>query len=105
MLYNERKLCLENLTMPIYEYHCEGCGKNFEEQQPMSFNPADTECPSCNAKKAVRQISAVASAIKGPTRKPRGSDIKAEQAMKKIEATTMRLPPPYGKRGDYEPTP
>jgi putative FmdB family regulatory protein len=91
--------------MPLYEYICEGCGKPFEEQQPMSFNPADTECPHCYAKKAVRQISAVASAIKGPNRKVRGSDIKAENAMKKIEETTMKLPPIFGKRGSFEPTP
>ncbi len=91
--------------MPIYEYHCEGCDRDFEEQQPLSFNPADTECPHCNARKAVRRISVVASSIKGPTRKPRTSDIKAEQAIKKIEHSTMKLPPPFGKRGDYEPTP
>ena len=53
--------------MPIYEYHCEACGKDFEEQ--------------------------------------RGSDIKAEQAIKKIEETTRKLPPPFGVRGDYTPTP
>lgn len=91
--------------MPIYEYHCEGCDKDFEEQQPLSFNPADTECPHCNAMKAVRKISMFASSIKGPNRKPRTSDIKAEQAIKKAEHSTMKLPPPFGKRGDYEPTP
>ena len=91
--------------MPIYEYHCEACGKDFEEQQSMNFIAADTICPSCSARKAVRTISAVSSSIKGPNRKPRGSDIKAEQAMKKIEETTRKLPPPFGVRGDYTPTP
>ena len=91
--------------MPLYEYHCEGCGKDFEEQQPLSFNSADTECPYCMQKKATRKISAVSTSIKGPTRKARSSDIKAEQALKKMEHTTMKLPSPFGKRGDYEPTP
>ena len=91
--------------MPLYEYHCEGCGKDFEEQQSMSFNPADTDCPHCYMKKATRKISSFSSSIKGPNRKPRSSDIKAEQAIQRVEHSTTRLPLPFGKRGDYEPTP
>ena len=91
--------------MPMYEYHCEGCGKDFEEQQSMSFNAADTECPYCYTKKASRKISSFSSSIKGPNRKTRSSDIKAEQAIRRVEQSTTRLPPPFGKRGDYEPTP
>jgi putative FmdB family regulatory protein len=91
--------------MPIYEYHCEACGKDFEEQQPMNFTASDTECPHCYLQKSVRKISSFASSIKGPNRKPRSSDIKAEQAIQRIEQSTTRLPPPFGKRGDYEPTP
>jgi len=91
--------------MPMYEYHCEGCGKDFEEQQSLSFNAAETECPYCYTKKASRKISSFSSSIKGPNRKTRSSDIKAEQAIQRIEQSTTRLPPPFGKRGDYEPTP
>ena len=91
--------------MPMYEYHCEGCGRDFEEQQSLSFNPAETECPYCYTKKASRKISSFSSSIKGPNRKARSSDIKAEQAIQRIEQSTTRLPPPFGKRGDYEPTP
>ena len=91
--------------MPMYEYHCEGCGKDFEEQQSLSFNPAETECPYCYTKKASRKISSFSSSIKGPNRKPRSSDIKAEQAIRRVEQSTTRLPMPFGKRGDYEPTP
>ena len=91
--------------MPLYEYHCEGCGKDFEEQQSLSFNPAETECPYCYTKKASRKISSFSSSIKGPNRMPRSFDIKAEQAIQRIEQSTTRLPPPFGKRGDYEPTP
>ena len=91
--------------MPLYEYHCEACGKDFEEQQSMSFTASDTECPFCGRKQAVRKISSFSSSVKGPHRKPRSSDIKAEQAIQRINQATTRLPPPFGKRGDYEPTP
>ena len=86
--------------MPLYEYHCEGCGRDFEEQQSLNFNKADTECPYCMQKKAALKISAVTMAIKGPTRKPRSSDIKAEYGMKKAEAVLNKLPPGWGKRGE-----
>ena len=86
--------------MPLYEYHCEGCGKDFEEQQSLSFNPIDTECPYCMQQKSVRKISAVSMAIKGPTRKPRSSDIKAEYGMKKAEEVLKKIPPAFGKRGE-----
>ena len=89
--------------MPLYEYHCEGCGRDFEEQQSLNFNPAETDCPYCNQKKAVRKISAVSMSIKGPTRKPRTSDIKAEQGMKKAQEVLNKLPPGWGKRGDTTP--
>jgi putative FmdB family regulatory protein len=89
--------------MPLYEYHCEGCGRDFEEQQSLNFIPADTECPYCNQKKAVRQISAASTSIKGPTRKVRTSDIKAEQGMKKAQDVLSKLPPGWGKRGDTKP--
>jgi putative FmdB family regulatory protein len=86
--------------MPLYEYHCEGCGRDFEEQQSLSFNPTDTECLYCMQKKAVRKISAVTMAIKGPIRKPRSSDIKAEFGMKKAESVLNKLPLGWGKRGE-----
>jgi putative FmdB family regulatory protein len=89
--------------MPLYEYNCENCGRDFEEQQPLSFNPADTECPYCMARKAVRKISAVSASIKGPTRKPRTSDIKAEQGIRKANEVLSKLPPSWGKRGDTKP--
>ncbi len=86
--------------MPLYEYHCEGCGRDFEEQQLLSFNSTDTECPHCMQKKAVRKISATSMSIKGPNRKPRSSDIKAEAGMKKAEAVLNKLPLGWGKRGE-----
>jgi putative FmdB family regulatory protein len=32
--------------MPIYEYHCDACGKEFEEMQKFSDAPID-KCPCC----------------------------------------------------------
>ena len=86
--------------MPLYEYHCEGCGKDFEEQQSLNFNSADTECPHCMKQKAVRKISAVTMSVKGATRKPRSSDIRAEAGIRKAEAVLNRIPPAFGKRGE-----
>jgi putative FmdB family regulatory protein len=39
-----------------YEYICEACGHAWEAQQPISAAPL-TECPSCHAASAKRQIS------------------------------------------------
>jgi putative FmdB family regulatory protein len=32
--------------MPIYEYHCDACGNEFEEMQKFSDAPID-KCPRC----------------------------------------------------------
>jgi putative FmdB family regulatory protein len=50
--------------MPIYEYACDGCGHEFETLQKMSEAPL-TDCPSCNAPKLRRLISAAGFQLKG----------------------------------------
>jgi putative FmdB family regulatory protein len=35
--------------MPIYEYWCESCGKEFEQMRPMSQASEPAKCPSCGA--------------------------------------------------------
>jgi putative FmdB family regulatory protein len=40
--------------MPVYEYHCDACGKDFEAQQRMSDVPL-TEC-ACGKKGQVRRL-------------------------------------------------
>ena len=49
----------ETTSMPIYEYHCLGCGAEFE-----LLVRSDTEilCPSCESAKVTRQLSAPARA-------------------------------------------
>ena len=42
--------------MPIYEYHCETCGNDFEK---LIFNSRDkyVDCPDCGEKKVKRLLS------------------------------------------------
>ena len=44
--------------MPIYEYHCAGCGENFEELV-LSRSPA-VNCPKCHGSKIDKLMSAFA---------------------------------------------
>jgi len=49
--------------MPIYEYHCTACGKDFEKMQKITENPIQ-ECPFCLGK--VRKlISSTSFHLKG----------------------------------------
>lgn len=49
--------------MPIYEYQCEKCGKEFEEWQKFS-DPAVDTCPKCGGK-SHRLISQSTFVLKG----------------------------------------
>lgn len=49
--------------MPMYEYRCESCEKQFELRQKFSDPPA-TECPSCGGH-VTKLISTVSFALKG----------------------------------------
>lgn len=42
--------------MPIYEYHCTSCGKDFEKMQSITDESRETECTYCG-KKAERKVS------------------------------------------------
>lgn len=41
--------------MPIYEYICEGCGKDFDKL--VSSSSAKPACPECGSKKVQRKFS------------------------------------------------
>lgn len=49
--------------MPTYEFHCEKCGKNFEQVWSLSEYDkqikATHKCPKCGSTKVVKTISAV----------------------------------------------
>lgn len=42
--------------MPIYEYVCRKCGKEFEKMQSITNEERVTECPSCKGE-AERKVS------------------------------------------------
>lgn len=50
--------------MPIYEYKCNACQREFEYQQRMS-DPEKTECEACGASALERLISRTAFQLKG----------------------------------------
>ncbi|MEP6863579.1 MAG: zinc ribbon domain-containing protein [Deltaproteobacteria bacterium] len=50
--------------MPVYEYQCKKCGREFEYQQRMS-DPDKTQCEACGAEALERLISRTAFSLKG----------------------------------------
>lgn len=46
--------------MPIYEFHCDACDKDFEQMTTMSARDQKIACPSCGSKKTGRKLSVVA---------------------------------------------
>jgi putative FmdB family regulatory protein len=50
--------------MPVYEYQCKACGREFEYQQRMS-DPEKTLCEACGEEKLERIISRTAFQLKG----------------------------------------
>ncbi len=48
------------VAMPIYEYVCLDCKKEFSEVKPISaYKPKTVKCPKCNSKKTERRWSEV----------------------------------------------
>ena len=48
--------------MPIYEYECKDCGKEFEKIMSFSAKDIDSpECPGCSSHETHRRISRVSS--------------------------------------------
>lgn len=43
--------------MPVYEYRCRGCGKEFEQRVSMSTPTAEIACPGCKEQQAERIMS------------------------------------------------
>jgi len=41
--------------MPIYEYRCRGCGKDFEKYLPRTSG--DVACPTCDSGDVMRKLS------------------------------------------------
>ena len=49
--------------MPIYEYHCSACNKNFEEL--VTSSGEKVTCPKCGGKKVKKLMSACAHRSRG----------------------------------------
>jgi putative FmdB family regulatory protein len=51
-------------TMPIYEYHCDACGHDFEIIEKMS-DTTERKCESCGKNQAKRKVSRTSFILKG----------------------------------------
>lgn len=49
--------------MPIYEFHCDSCNKDFEELVPIGTE--SIPCPSCASKEVRRRVSICAFSSSG----------------------------------------
>ncbi|MBN1488528.1 MAG: zinc ribbon domain-containing protein [Phycisphaerae bacterium] len=45
--------------MPIYEYHCGGCGHVFEHFHRSSSDAAPARCPACDGRQVERKMSVI----------------------------------------------
>lgn len=57
-----------NSGMPIYEYKCHDCKKEFEE---LVFGPQAVKCPGCGSEKTAKKMSAFG--MSGVEKSPGGS--------------------------------
>lgn len=83
--------------MPIYEYRCGQCEKQFDATQSVHARPEDTVCPFCQAQQATRLLSAFASKIVG-THKPGFAEMKAYDMLNDRVDRFSKLPPAFGMR-------
>ena len=73
--------------MPIYEYRCTGCSKEFELAQKITDEPASV-CPNCGGK-VERLVSATSFSLKGSGWYKDGyASKKSESAKKEVKKET-----------------
>ncbi|TKB34496.1 MAG: zinc ribbon domain-containing protein [Nitrospira sp.] len=87
--------------MPIYEYRCEKCEKQFDATQSVHVRPEDTICPHCQAQEATRLMSASTTVVKG-THKTGFAEQKAYNMLDERMDKFAKLPPLMGKRAAPE---
>lgn len=78
--------------MPLYEYRCGQCEKQFEASQSLYARIEDTECPFCQARQAIRLMSSFSSNVVGD-RKPGFSELKAKAMHEERMRSFAKLPP------------
>lgn len=75
--------------MPVYEYHCNTCGQNFDKLfRSLSQIPAEIACPSCHSKQVRRVMSAPAVHTGGPARSEPATDV----------SPAANKPPVFGRK-------
>ena len=98
--------------MPLYEYCCGQCEKQFEATQSVYTRVEDTECPFCQARQATRLMSSFSSNVVGD-RKPGFTELKAkamnEERMQRFAKlpplNAIRTMPPPNVTSESDPTP
>ncbi|MBD0315824.1 MAG: zinc ribbon domain-containing protein [Nitrospiraceae bacterium] len=83
--------------MPLYEYRCERCSKQFEATQSVHARVEDTECPFCHAQEATRLLSSFSSKVVGD-HKPGFTELKANAMNHERMEKFSKLPPLNAKR-------
>jgi putative FmdB family regulatory protein len=78
--------------VPLYEYRCEQCEKQFEANQSLYARVEDTECPFCRARQATRLMSSFSSNVVGD-RKPGFTELKAKAMAEEQMRRFAKLPP------------
>lgn len=78
--------------MPLYEYRCGQCEKQFEANQSLYARVDDTECPFCRARQATRLMSSFSSNVVGD-RKPGFTELKAKAMAEEQMRRFAKLPP------------
>lgn len=78
--------------MPLYEYRCGQCEKQFEASQSVYARVEDTECPFCRARQATRLMSSFSSNVVGD-RKPGFAELKAKAMNDERIRRFAKLPP------------
>ena len=63
--------------MPIYEFHCPSCGRDFEELVRSAAAGRSAACPDCGRKDAERKLSVFAAHSAGPAARCPMSDMGA----------------------------
>jgi putative FmdB family regulatory protein len=83
--------------VPLYEYRCGQCEKQFETNQSVYARVEDTECPFCQARRATRLMSSFSSNVVG-ARKPGFTELKAKAMNEERMQRFTKLPPLNAKR-------
>tara|TARA_Y100000588_G_C13751016_1_gene709766 strand:+ start:120 stop:368 length:249 start_codon:yes stop_codon:yes gene_type:complete len=76
--------------MPLFEYNCNDCKKDFTLLQPVGVNKEETECPDCGAKPINYKFSSFASKV-APSSFRRTSPVTSDELPKK---SVLDLPLP-----------